>query len=378
MTLEIEITSLRDSQTLRPDWQFLESKADCSPFISWLWVKAWLEEVALNNFEALLVKITENKQVIALGLLHYGHFTRRKFFRRTILFLNEMPLSDNNMVIEYNGLLVKKGYEELAWALFLETLSSLPSWDEVHLNALCAPVAAHVKIILDRLSNTYTHSHAALHEIFLADFSHHQTWSDAEKTLLSKNKRAQINRSIRAFESKYQGAIHCKLANNKEQALQYFSNLEKLHTRYWHGRGKEGAFGNKKWVTFNKKIIEQNVENGVVQLYCITVAEHVIGYLYNFCWKGCVYNIQSGFCYEDDNKLKPGYVSHWLVMAECFKRHAHEYNFLAGSTHYKKSLSNRQEHMESIVVRRRSDQRKFLVEDLLVSMVRLVKRLIDK
>lgn len=376
MPLEIEVSSLQGSQTLKADWQFLEHQAECSPFISWAWIEPWLEEVALNNFEALLIKITENNKLVSLGLLHYGLETRRKLFRRTILFLNEMPLADNNMVIEYNGLLVKKGYEERAWEIFIQKLLELPKWDEVHLNALSAPVTAQVKTVLDRFSNSYTHNQAAVHEIFLADFSQYQNWFDVEKKLLSKNKRAQINRSIRAFESKYSGVIVCKSATNAEQALRYFSSLEKSHTTYWAGKGKEGAFGNKKWVAFNKKIIEKNIENGVVQLYCISVADHVIGYLYNFCWKGVVYNIQSGFCYEDDNKLKPGYVSHWLVMAEYFKRDALEYNFLAGSTHYKKSLSNREEHMESLVVRKCSDKRKFLLEDTLVSIVRLLRKIV--
>ena len=375
MPLEIEVSSLQGSQTLKADWQFLEHQAECSPFISWAWIEPWLEEVALNNFEALLIKVTENNKLVALGLLHYGLETRRKLFRRTILFLNEMPLADNNMVIEYNGLLVKKGYEERAWEIFIQKLLEVPKWDEVHLNALSAPVTAQVKTVLGRFSNSYTHNQAAVHEIFLADFSQYQNWFDVEKKLLSKNKRAQINRSIRAFESKYSGVIVCKSATNAEQALRYFSSLEKSHTTYWAGKGKEGAFGNKKWVAFNKKIIEKNIENGVVQLYCISVADHVIGYLYNFCWKGVVYNIQSGFCYEDDNKLKPGYVSHWLVMAEYFKRDALEYNFLAGSTHYKKSLSNREEHMESLVVRKCSDKRKFLLEDTLVSIVRLLKKI---
>jgi CelD/BcsL family acetyltransferase involved in cellulose biosynthesis len=373
--LSIEVSNLQGSHTLKADWQFLEQQAEHSPFISWGWIEAWLEEVVLNNFEALLIKITENNELVALGMLHYGLETRRKLFRRTILFLNEMPLADNNMVIEYNGLLVKKGYEERAWEIFIQKLLDLQKWDEVHLNALSAQVTAKVKLVLGRLSNSYTHNQVAVHDVFLANFSQYQNWLDVEKKLLSKNKRAQISRSIRAFESKYGGVIVCKSATNAKQALRYFSSLEKLHTIYWAGKGKEGAFGNKKWVAFNKKIIEKNIENGVVQLYCISVAEHVIGYLYNFCWKGVVYNIQSGFCYEDDNKLKPGYVSHWLVMAEYFKRDALEYNFLAGSTHYKKSLSNKVEQMESFVLRKRSDKLTFLLEDTLVSVVRLLRKI---
>ena len=378
MGLDIEISGLQSAQTLKADWQFLEEQAEGSPFISWHWIEPWLEQIAFHNFESYLVKITENKQVVGLGLLHYGLVTRRKFFRRTILFLNEMPLSDNNMVIEYNGLLVKLGYEEQAWNAFCKKLIDLPKWDEVQLNGLSTRVAEQAESALGKVADLYTYEKTAAHEVYLADFTQQQSWVDAEQALLSKNKRTQIKRSIRAYESKYGGNIICTAATNKKQALDYFSNLESLHNTYWASKGLQGAFANKKWVAFNKNIIENNIGTGTVQLYCISVGEHVIGYLYNFLWKGVVYNIQSGLCYENDNKLKPGYVSHWLVMAEYFKYGARQYNFLAGTTHYKKSLSNQQELLECLLLRRSIDKRKFLLEDMLVNMVRFVRKLFSK
>ena len=46
----------------------------------------------------------------------------------------------------------------------------------------------------------------------------------------------------------------------------------------------------------------------------ITAGGRIIGYLYNFVHAGHVYNYQSGFAYEDDPVVKPGFVSHYLAI----------------------------------------------------------------
>ncbi|MBT1450638.1 GNAT family N-acetyltransferase [Glaciecola sp. XM2] len=377
MALQVEIAGLQELQTLKALWQSLEQQANASPFISWHWIGPWLEQIALPHLNTSLVKITDNHQLIALGLLHSTTLTRRMFFKRTIVYLNELPISHNNMVIEYNGLLVLKGHEAQAWSAFLNALDA-QQWDEVHFNALPETSSGWVKASVNEQSDIYTYQQDAVHQICTADFTAQTQWQDAQQALLSKNKRGQINRSIRAYEAKYGGKIICTAATSNDQALAYFTELEALHTSYWAGKGAPGAFANKQWVAFNKKLIENSFDAGIAQLYCISVGEHAIGYLYNLSYKGVVYNIQSGFCYESDNKLKPGYVSHWLIMAEYFSLNVRQYNFLAGTTHYKQSLSNKVEWMENLVVRRRCDKYKFWLEDTLVLGVRYLRRLTQR
>jgi CelD/BcsL family acetyltransferase involved in cellulose biosynthesis len=51
-----------------------------------------------------------------------------------------------------------------------------------------------------------------------------------------------------------------------------------------------------------------------------------------------VYSYQSGFNYEEDNRLKPGLVSHRVAIEHCLAAGDAVYDFLAGDDRYKRSL----------------------------------------
>ena len=71
----------------------------------------------------------------------------------------------------------------------------------------------------------------------------------------------------------------------------------------------------------------------------IAAGECEIGCRYNFAWRGKVGAYLSGFSYEDDSKLKPGLVSHYLAIEHHLKGDARVYDLLAGDMQYKRSLA---------------------------------------
>jgi CelD/BcsL family acetyltransferase involved in cellulose biosynthesis len=58
-----------------------------------------------------------------------------------------------------------------------------------------------------------------------------------------------------------------------------------------------------------------------------------------------VFFYQSGFMYSNDNRLKPGLVTHTEAIKYYLGRGLDEYDFLAGDSQYKQSLSNAERHM---------------------------------
>ena len=76
----------------------------------------------------------------------------------------------------------------------------------------------------------------------------------------------------------------------------------------------------------------------------------IVGFLYNIRRGQWFYSYQSGFNYEADRKLKPGLVSHCLAMQRYLDRGASAYDFLAGDSRYKLSLSNSQHQLCWVVV----------------------------
>jgi CelD/BcsL family acetyltransferase involved in cellulose biosynthesis len=120
--------------------------------------------------------------------------------------------------------------------------------------------------------------------------------------------------------------------------LEFFDELAGLHTAYWRGRNKPGAFATDFSRAFHRALIAEQTGLADVELLQLTAGSQVLGYLYNFHYQGRVYNYQSGFSYGGDNRHRPGLVAHAMTIALAQSRGARVYDFLAGDAHYKARL----------------------------------------
>jgi CelD/BcsL family acetyltransferase involved in cellulose biosynthesis len=137
------------------------------------------------------------------------------------------------------------------------------------------------------------------------------------------------------------GELKLSVATNAIEALDYFQKMKELHVRSWTSRKKDHAFRHSYFEIFHRRMIEDYAQSGVAQMLRIAAGEHVVGYLYNFFYRGQVYSYQSGFD-VGLNALKPGYICHALAIDHYAKLGAKTYDFLAGTNQLKQSLSNEQ------------------------------------
>ena len=371
--LRCEITECLDYQVLQQQWRQLLDFSDASVFLSAEWLSSWLsliDEVQPPE----LISIFDGQQLVALGLLHQTTLRRRGVFQRRVLYLNELPIAGNHMVIEYNGLLAKRGDEDRAWQALLGALAKHPGWDEIHLNCL-APSTCQILSPPLLASLGFDHIVAESETIHFSHLPVDQPWLQVERSVLSKNRRAQLRRSIKAYELLADSQLHCVAAGSSKQAIEFFQQMGVLHTQYWQSKGKPGSFANPRWVRFHQSLIRDGFDSGTVQLLSIRAGDTVVGYAYNLCWRGMVYNIQSGLSYLADKKFQPGYVCHYMAMRFNHQLGASEYNLLAGEAGYKKILSNRQEQVEWLVLRLKKARLRFFLEDSLVYLVRKLRAL---
>lgn len=182
---------------------------------------------------------------------------------------------------------------------------------------------------------------------------------DADKgylSYISKNKRNQIKRSVKEYN--LLGDVQIELASNLEQAKYFFEKLEDLHQNEWIKRGKPGAFAEPFFKQFHNQLIDTRFELGELQLVRIFINQETgqedIGYLYNFIFNNEILFYQSGFNYKESNKYRPGLVSHYLTINECINQKYSKYNFLAGTTQYKQSLSTNSDTLHTITLSRKS------------------------
>jgi len=157
------------------------------------------------------------------------------------------------------------------------------------------------------------------------------------ETALSRNARQQLRRARRRYEA--HGPLRLDRAGDVDTALEWFAGLEALHQRTWQARGRPGAFANDFFGRFHKALIRRLLPEGGVEVLRITAGECLLGYLYNLRGRTSVYAYASGFDYPEDNRYRPGIVSHALCIGDHLADGVWVYDFLAGEGRYKCSLS---------------------------------------
>ena len=294
---------------LEAEWLDLQDRADCSYFQSWGWIETWLEQVA-SDLHPLVVRIRFDDRLIGMGLLLKRDVRRRRIFNSNSLFLNEYPFDGRNMVIEYNGLLAERGYEDDAYQTVIEHLvHANKALDEFHFGAITDDVARRLKVAADgKLAFSVNEESVA----WQADLRGLEASTNSYLATLSSNACGQIRRALRMYEQ--QGPLQVQEARDVKHAQDYFDRLKVLHTAQWQARGRRGAFANPRWENFHRAIIETRFDHGEVQLLKIAQAGNELGYIYSHIWRRHVYMQQSGFSIPDDNRLKPGYVAHTLAI----------------------------------------------------------------
>lgn len=320
------------SQTLADKWQQLEPLADAPLFLSWPWVHSWLEEV-VGDRQVITLEVHRSGNLIALAAVTL--FERKILGRISrVAFLNELPLAGYNMVVEKNGTLARRGQERESFFAAMNALADSDlgieelrcnAIDERHLDK--PRLGSRFSLLAERGASCWLLGKA---ETPLAS-------GDLLRTF-SKNRRSQIGRFWRLLEKEH-GAVTVTLARDEEQAWNFFSRLEILHTRYWRAQGLPGSFANPRWKAFHWRLIRELLPSGRVQLVRITAGREELGYLYNIGQGRVMSNMQSGFAYRDDNRWRPGYVSHLIAAESAATLGCQQYDLLMGDDGYKSSIA---------------------------------------
>lgn len=230
---------------------------------------------------------------------------------------------------EYNGLLARRGRELEAWAAALDALPRLGPFRALRVDgvepALAQAVPSGWLVSLRDRKRRYE-----------VDLAAARALGGAFLDGLSRNARQQLRRSLRAAERA--GGLRVEAAASLPQALDWFADLERLHTISWRRRGQPGAFAEPLFRTFNHRLIKSSFEPGHVELVRAQIGGTTVGYLYNFIYRQKVLYYQSGFDYERFANIRCGLVTHVLNIERHMRSGALTYDLLAGDQRYKATL----------------------------------------
>lgn len=362
--ITIEIMDRVDPGVLGPLWIDLERRSDGSFFQTWGWTGCWLRQLPAR-FQPRAIVARVGDVTVGLGVFVSKHKLRHQVFFSKGLYLGQTGEPDyDHISIEHNGFLVDRTMEETVTRQFLEDLAAQgrEQWSEFFISGVEARRAAlYRQVAMDLNLATVSRRREPYYRVDL-DAVRRGT-GDYLQTL-SRNTRYQVRRALRLYED--DGTLSLSVAQDLDQALDYFAALGDLHQAYWEAKGGTGSFAFPFWARFHEALIRERFAAGEIQLIRVTAGVRPVGYLYNFVKDGVVYSCQSGFAYDADPKRKPGLVCHVLAIQHSLSHGARIYDFLAGEGQHKQSLSSQSSEMEWLVVRR--DYLRFRIEDRLRSL----------
>jgi hypothetical protein len=333
---DFRLAPLEDLDQLEREWRELETRADIDFYMSWGWIGTLLRQ---SGLKPLILRATDQDRLVALGFICANRETRHRWLGLRKLYLNETGVPEIDILcIEHNGFLCDRSYgTELPARCIQHILSSEEGrrltgpWDEWRFTGIDE---TYLKLL--QATGLRVRPHAAKHSGVI-DLNALRDGRQDYLGTLSSNTRYQIRRALKLYGER--GPLTLTAARSQDEFARYLDGLRNLHQKYWIARGERGAFGYKFLNDVHEEIALTRGPLGEVELLRITAGDFEIGYLYNFTYRGQVGAYLSGFAYEDDSKLKPGLVSHYLAIEHHLKGNAHVYDLLAGDMQYKRSLA---------------------------------------
>ncbi len=339
--LEARLKPINDLQALEASWRDLEERADREFFLSWTWIGSWLQTFADKS---LLLEVTDpSGRLIGLGVFCEAREVRKKIIHAKQLRLHETGDPHQDVItIEYNALLAERGMEQAVWFAALNALGGpdAPKWDELIIGGATdaeADLFSEFGLTVQKraeASSAYVDL-AALRKSGVHD-------AGGYVGTLGKSTRSQIRRSMKLYRQR--GELALDVAGSIDEAKEFLAELSPHHEAKWNAAGQLGATQKEDYMRFHSHMMEraysEHSGNGVEFLRA-RAGDHAFGWLYNFVDRGKVLFYLSGFAFEEDNKLKPGLVTHALAIEHHLKAGMDVYDFMGGDNRYKSNLGQK-------------------------------------
>ncbi|MDH5424036.1 MAG: GNAT family N-acetyltransferase [Gammaproteobacteria bacterium] len=351
-----ELNPFYEFEKVKSIWLFLLKICPHSFFLSWEWIGAWIK--CLPSTQDVRFVYVEDKS----GVIFAFFVGIKKGFENSFIYCSRGYLNSigedlfDEITIEYNGFLLSPVVTKYNYSKLLSY--SVKRWGEFHCPAVGEEWVSSLNSVEPELTVKLIESRSS----FYIDLNRVRSNGNSLLPLLSKNKRSQINKSIRNYETDTKLTV--ELASTQELALDYLAGLEALHQKSWELKGEPGSFSSPFFKSFHDKMITDSFTLNHLHLFKIASGAELIGYIYCFAYDKKVYFYQSGLNYRSGNDFRPGLVCHLMVVNFYAEMGGYEsYDFMAGDSAYKKSLSTDCDRLYWIKIRRNKFY--FKIEDYL-------------
>lgn len=277
------------------------------------------------------------------------------------------PLKDWIHMVN-NNILVIPDYRAAFIQALTKTLLTEFSWEAFLIEDADTPFADAMFKELKKSSLTIRRVTETCHYINVKELR------DAGKTAMdafSKDTRYQIRRSLKEFEN-----LTVEEATTAKEALDIFTELQKLHQDSLIKKGKRGSYSSKRFTAFHTNLIEKYFDPATMLFFRVKSDKFgTLGCFYLLIDNGVAFGYSSGMndftnlelTSINKKRLKPGFVMHALCLQACLNRGVNEYNFSTGSEGYKQELTSERGTLTTLKIQRslKSKLREALMESYL-------------
>ena len=328
--MEVCHYKLHDSHELAEKWQDLYGRNDTpSVFLSWNWICRWLETLPSAP---IVVEAKLENQCVGLGIFYVkskfifpGWFIKQIWLHRT----GDIPL--DQVWIEHNDFLLDGSFVKDIRQAMVAYISYELKWHECFIGLNGCDVLKDFDAIssckrIDIDSPDYY--------VNLNDF---KTLDDYVNSL-SKNTKQQLLRSFKLLREDGQLILH--EAHSLDEKMSAFKQMAAIHIDKWRNTAYGSGFDNSHFNDFHKDLISTDPENHFSSIFCLSLNDQKLAFVYLLKVKDCWYFYLSAIKAYDDNRIKVGLVAHAMIIEAAIKQNISKYDFLAGDARYKRSLSN--------------------------------------
>ena len=334
-SLIVDAAGLRD---LRGQWAALVMRSvDGELPLHPAWALAWWEVFGGDDRRALRVlALFDGERLVGLApLLVRPHvYTPGIPFRRLEALGSGEKLADETCG-DYLGVLAERGREAEVAAALAGALASdaFQGWDELVLSSMSgeSPLPA---LLRDACASRGLA--VALDEWSCAPYVPLPgTWEEY-LAALKPSKRAQLRKTLRAFESWAGGPPEIVRVRSPDELADGRRILIELHGERWESGG---VFASQRFLAFHDRLMPELLLAGALDLGWISVRGEPVAAFYNFRWRGKVSFYQSGRRRDIPDDVRIGVTMHaWLIRA-AIEEGLREYDFLEGTSQYKMSFA---------------------------------------
>lgn len=338
--IECAVRPITNPSAFLSDWVGLYAKATKASFFqSPAWMQAWFGGVRqADKLHGLEVRA--NDSLVGLGVVTLGSRRPPIIGMREAWFHEFGDLQRNAIYPEYGDLLLRDDASpDIRSAGVAALLDGIGAFDGVVFRNLTPEFASAVRCAAED------------HGLGVRTLREQPVFTCGLKAkpfaeTLSKSLQIKIRRAQKLYEAR--GALTACLAATPEDRMAAWNDLKRLHGAAWRARGKKSVFDNPEFNAFHDRL--RKAAPASTHFFTVKSGAETIAVLYNFADKTRVMNYQSGFKFEEDNRLTPGFVAHALA-AEHYRREGFEiYDLLAGEADYKSRLGQAGPVLTSLVL----------------------------